>query len=321
MIRKGTGYDANGNVTQKIGWPNLTTTYAYDALNRVASKSYSDSTPAVTYSYDQDRRLTGDSNPNYPLGHLTGVANAVSTTVYNRFDAAGRAAVSTQTTGGQNYTFGYSYDLSGALLAETFPSGRLLTDTYDAAGREASITGTKTGETAKPYVQAVTYAPHGAMQNVQLGNGLWENALFNSRLQSSWLGLGTSNTDTSVARFDFQYNLDQSGNCAGTGTNNNGSVTCQTITAPGAAAFTQTYGYDAVNRLASAAEGSAWSRNWQYDQYGNGWLTAYTGIGIIPNLTPTSGSNYQASTNMLNLASFTYLPSGEVLAANGVNYT
>ena len=31
----------------------ITTTYTYDALNRLTGKSYSDGTPSVTYSYDQ----------------------------------------------------------------------------------------------------------------------------------------------------------------------------------------------------------------------------------------------------------------------------
>ena len=54
------GYDNNGNLTSKTdprttGSANWTTTIAYDALNRVITKSYSNDggvTPPVNYYYD-----------------------------------------------------------------------------------------------------------------------------------------------------------------------------------------------------------------------------------------------------------------------------
>ena len=51
----GYGYDANGNVTTKIDHRNVATTFTYDALNRVVSKSYSSDpsgTPSSCYQYD-----------------------------------------------------------------------------------------------------------------------------------------------------------------------------------------------------------------------------------------------------------------------------
>jgi YD repeat-containing protein len=52
-------YDNNGNLTQKIDprlLPNtqthVATSYVYDALNRVASQTYNDGTPAVYTYYD-----------------------------------------------------------------------------------------------------------------------------------------------------------------------------------------------------------------------------------------------------------------------------
>jgi YD repeat-containing protein len=43
-------YDLNGNLrTRATG--GLTTTYAYDELDQLTSKSYSDATPAATYTY------------------------------------------------------------------------------------------------------------------------------------------------------------------------------------------------------------------------------------------------------------------------------
>lgn len=41
-------YDDNGNLTSKTDARGVVTTYGYDSLNRVTSRSYSDGTPPVT---------------------------------------------------------------------------------------------------------------------------------------------------------------------------------------------------------------------------------------------------------------------------------
>jgi YD repeat-containing protein len=45
-------YDANGNLYTKTMPDGLVTTYSYDELDRVITRSYSDNTAAVTYCYD-----------------------------------------------------------------------------------------------------------------------------------------------------------------------------------------------------------------------------------------------------------------------------
>ena len=59
-------YDNNGNLTSKINNLGVTTTYAYDQLNRVYLKSYTDSmTPTSCYQYDLPSTVSN------PIGHLT----------------------------------------------------------------------------------------------------------------------------------------------------------------------------------------------------------------------------------------------------------
>jgi hypothetical protein len=41
---------------------------------------------------------------------------------------------------------------------------------------------------------------------------------------------------------------------------------------PSAPTFSQTFGYDGVNRLTSASETGGWSQSYGYDQYGNMWM-------------------------------------------------
>jgi len=54
---------------------------------------------------------------------------------------------------------------------------------------------------------------------------------------------------------------------------NNSNVHTQHITGLGLDA-TQTYNYDALNRLASAEEPSAWSRTFSHDARGNQWVVS-----------------------------------------------
>ena len=112
------GYDSNGNLTSKVDARTITTTYTYDALNRVTNRAYTNEpggseTPDVAYFYD--------NLPN-AKGKLTKVSSSVSTTEYIAFDILGRVTAHKQSTDGNNYTTGYVYNLSGALIEETYPS-------------------------------------------------------------------------------------------------------------------------------------------------------------------------------------------------------
>lgn len=94
------GYDLNSNLLTKTDsrvnslGQLLQVSYAYDVLNRVTTRSYSNDpagTPLVTYTYDG----AGITNSK---GRLTTVATNVSTTDYREFDAIGRVTKSRQTT-------------------------------------------------------------------------------------------------------------------------------------------------------------------------------------------------------------------------------
>jgi YD repeat-containing protein len=63
-------YDANSNILTKTDARGITTTFVYDELNRVTSKSYSDGTPPVTYFYDSQPAGSPISIQN-PVGRLT----------------------------------------------------------------------------------------------------------------------------------------------------------------------------------------------------------------------------------------------------------
>jgi RHS repeat-associated protein len=302
----------------------------YDAINRPLKKSYSDSTPIVTFTYDTAT-----------LGkhRLASVANSVSTTNFTSYDPFGNVLASSQPTDGLQNSFSYTYNLASDLLAETYPSGRVVTTGYDQANRPITVSGLYSGNTT-PYLtsSAAQYAPHGEMWQYQLGNDVWHQTEFNSRLQPCY-GLDTINqyaainedsmsaTTCSSAPVPSPNGVSQEVLAAsfnwGT-TADNGNLLGLSTTANAASLYApvsvaQTYGYDNVNRLSTSSETAAgvtsWSRDFGYDAYGNMWVTANTGVSLN-GITPTSNvySNNRMSTN-------TYDASGNVTALGSSNST
>ncbi len=270
-------YDNNGNLISKADARNLTTTYIYDALNRVTARNYNDGvTPNVTYKYD---------NLTNAKGKLIEVDNGISKTKCLSFDSMGRVTSSQQITDGTTYNpMTYTYNLSGALIEETYPSGRIVKNTLDADGDLAQVESAKTQNgSLKVYANNFTYTAAGAVSSMRLGNGRWELTQFNSRLQPTQIALGTAQNATNLLKLDYEYgtlNLGTGQPIAGT---NNGNVSKQTITVQNTAtatgfSATQYYSYDSLNRIKIASEnitpnGSAtvqtWQQTFQYDRYGN----------------------------------------------------
>ena len=98
--------------------------------------------------------------------------NAVSTPEYTGFDILGRVTAHKQTTDGIDYTTGYAYNLSGALIEETYPSGRVVKNTLDADGGLALVQSKKTSsDFYRPYASNLVYNAAGAVTAMRLGNG------------------------------------------------------------------------------------------------------------------------------------------------------
>ncbi|MGH9949440.1 MAG: hypothetical protein ACRD6X_19885 [Pyrinomonadaceae bacterium] len=151
-------YDNNSNLTSKVDARNITTSYAYDALNRVTARNYSDgTTPNVSYTYD-------DISIPFSKGKLTKVSNSVSETRYTGFDILGRVLSSQQITDGQTYSSAYAYNLSGALVEQTYPSGRVVKNTLDVDGDLAQVQSKKVNDTFKNYANSFTYNAAGAVR-------------------------------------------------------------------------------------------------------------------------------------------------------------
>ena len=129
-------YDLAGNqltTTDPIG---QVTTNSYDSDNELTSVSYSDGkTPNVMgITYDADGQRTGQTDG----------SGAWSWT----FDSLHRL---TSVIEGSNGTVGYGYDLRNAVTQVAYPNGTTVTNGYDAAEREISVTDGTGNRTAFTY--------------------------------------------------------------------------------------------------------------------------------------------------------------------------
>jgi hypothetical protein len=179
-----------------------------------------------------------------------------------------------QTTDGQEYATGYVYNLSGALVEQTYPSGRVVKNVIDGNGDLVIVQSKKNSSAGYwNYAQNFTYNAAGAVTSMQLGNGRWESTQFNSRLQPMQIALGAAQNATNLLILDYSYGT----------TNNNGNVVSQTITVPTVGqnpgfVAVQNYSYDSLNRLKSAVENltptggtssQTWKQTFTFDRYGN----------------------------------------------------
>ncbi len=195
--------------------------------------------PDVDFYYD-GRGLP--SIPNFSKGKTTRVASSVSETRYTSFDNLGRLLTHQQITDGQTYQTNYQYNLT-SLVSETYPSGRTVSYNTDQDGDLESVWGQKPNNSAKLYLNQIKYNSAGAIERMQLGNGRWESAVYNTRGQITQIGLGYSDTDKSLIKLDYDY---------GTNTQNNGSLIQQKISFRGLTSeIKQDYSYDNLNSLKS----------------------------------------------------------------------
>jgi RHS repeat-associated protein len=290
-------YDNNGNLQTKLDARSIKTQYAYDAMNRLISRSYMiepqdtpEGTPSVSFYYDQNLPTGFPSSfvRGASLGRLVATTyGGTSAGSYIGYDPLGRPNVSYQQTDSQNYGFSYGYNVAGAMISETYPSGKVVQMDYDAAGRLSGVKNQASGlyyagGAGTDVLNQIQYASHGAISAMKLGNGKWEHANYNNRLQPLQIGLGTASTDSSLLELDYSYGT----------TSNNGNVLSQTITI-GSTVMIQGYGYDALNRLMSATEtfnsAQQWQQNYDYDRFGNRAVRNNSYLPS-PRQTPTSSS-------------------------------
>jgi len=152
-------YDPAGNRSQRTDYNNAVTNYAYDALNRLTTISYPDTT-SVAYGYDVLARMTTATNSTGTVAIAYDNRSRVSsvTDVFGKVVGYGYDANSnptqltiggstnanyqydiinrlTQLSDGNNLAFTFAYDQTNKLILRTAPNGVDTTYQYDGLDR------------------------------------------------------------------------------------------------------------------------------------------------------------------------------------------
>ena len=164
-------YDAAGNRSQRTDYNSAVTNYSSDALNRLTTISYPDTTSA-TYGYDALSRLVTATNPTGTVtiaydnrsrvSSVTDVFGQVVTYGYdansNRTQLSLNAATNatyqydvlnrlTQLTDNASLNTTFVYDATNKLSSRTLPNGVVSTSQYDGLDRLTRLTHAKAGNT------------------------------------------------------------------------------------------------------------------------------------------------------------------------------
>ncbi len=293
------GYDNGGNLTSRqapapnqTGSATVTTTYSYDALHRLTQRSYNDGvTSAASFGYDESS-IWGATLLN-PIGRLT--HTSVASTAYSAmsYDAVGRTLNQWQwtptnwnTNVSGSFPVAYTYDLAGDTTSASNGMGVMISYAYDAAARPTIVTSSLVDAqhpaTLATVDSTLGYYPHGALRKMTPGNGLTQTAAFNNALQPCRMNVNSSGAalgacadaipSGNVQDFNYAFNA---------GTSDNGNV--MSWTATGQQAFSRSFAYDSLNRLATMQETSGnaegckpgssptnpYTLSWTIDPWGN----------------------------------------------------
>jgi RHS repeat-associated protein len=286
-------YDPNGNqltVTDPNGNATGTsgdgqTTYGYDRANRLTSIDYSDATPDVTL-------MTYDNVGN----RLTMVdGSGTETRTYDNLDRV-------LTVGRPSNTFSYVYDNAGNITRRTYP-GSVVTDyAYDPLNRLSSVT--NSGQTT---IYGYDVASNLTTTTLPSGNGYAETRTYDR--PGRLVDVESKKGGATLAK--FALNLDPAGNPL-------------SVARTGSLAQTQTYTYDANDRLLSVCFQSGTCPNasdpfirWTYDKVGNrlteqrpGQATTNYGYDFRDRLLSAGSTSYSYDQNGNELSAgtrtFTY---------------
>lgn len=321
-----TGFTYDGvNKTSRTDALGQTTSYGYDARNRLQTVSYlSRSQDNRVYSYDNAGNLLGVTEAG--LGSTSGAAwkSGLADVAYT-YDALNRQ--STETSGGFTHT--YKYDLNGNRVYCLYGgTTNAITSAYDALNRLKTLT--EGGRTT-------TY-------DYDLSGNTCSRSMANGDVVSSTYDALNRTAETSAVHgsgflYDFVYKYDAVGNLKQVAENYGGSSTLnrtvttdydeiyrlvtETITGSGAGVTSYTYdnannrstctkggvltnyGYNTLNQLTSATTGST-VVNYGYDNNGN--RTSQSGGGKAVTLAFDCENrliDYQDSTSGLKIG-YTY---------------
>lgn len=330
-------YDNDGELISKLDARGITATYSYDNLHRNYQKSYSDGTPTAKYGFDGVAGLAScppSISVTNAVGRRTAMCDGSGKTSWS-YDPTGRELIEQKAIGTITEAVNHTYNLDGSIATETFPSGRMITYTPSAAGRDLSAIDVANNLS---YATSATYAPQGALSSYASTKGtsiLNVATTYNSRLQPLQLYFST-NSISSQTLTQMQGNTCPSTMATimsrvynfGLGVNDNGNI--QTITNCRDGNRTQNFLYDSLNRIQQAyTNGPNWGETFGPAATNPGVPPSIAGIdawGNLANRSPVNGkTNYEllsvAVTNQNQLSGFGYDANGNMTQNGSAQYS
>jgi RHS repeat-associated protein len=287
----------------------------------LTSKSYSDSTPAVSYFFDQTS-YNGLSITN-GKGRRTGMSDGSGATAWN-YDPLGHVLTERKTIAGTTKNTSYTYNVNGTLSSITYPNGHTITYTYNNAAQQTSALDSANNT---QYALSATYSPQGALSSVVRGqvsggfSGITETYTFNNLLQ----GTGIQASSSNGTALGLTYSFNPAGNDGNVATETNSRV-------PGRS---QSWTYDGLSRIATAQSQdtsgpNCWGQSFGYDRWAN-----LLSIGVLKcsatalsvsvnghNQITNTGFSYDSAGRMLGDGTYTlgYDAENHLISAAGVSY-
>jgi RHS repeat-associated protein len=272
------GYDSNGNRISLRKRDGRTILYIHDALNRVVHKG--GDTGDVFYTYD----ALGDQ--------LTAIFSTGGEGITNTYDGFGELASATSTMGGTARTLRYQYDADGNRTNIIHPDGDSFATIYDGLDRAANATLTANGATT-PFM-AISYDPLERRSSINRASSYTDYAYdgasrLSSLTQRFVVGSTANVTDTlgynpaSELASETRNNDDYAWTGAVAVNRAYATNGLNQYTSAGPAGFaydldgdltadgTNSYAYDAENRLTSMTKPGGAVVNLAYDPLGRLW--------------------------------------------------
>jgi RHS repeat-associated protein len=305
-----------------------TTNYSYDELHRPRTVSYNDTTaentPFLVYFYDQQNPYGMTTGP-YQNGSLTSAWTETHSWtgiqgVLLGYDQMGRENIEGQTvigtccgSGFRWYSLNYGYNLLGLMTSSTNSQGVTFNYSYNVGARPTQMTSSlaDANHPGTLFSQA-HYNAGGELTSDLLGNGISQS--FN--YDSMWRLLSASAVNGSTTLYSL----------GGPGTGNtmtyapNSNITAANDSVNG----NWSYGYDALNRIASANKSGGTNLSFDIDRNGNRWHQNPAGAQVSFDQTTNqiasgNGVSYDALGNIINDGqhNYTYDAEGRLTQVDG----
>ncbi len=253
----------------------------------------------------------------YGKGHRTSMTNASAATTW-QYDARGRKTNEQTTINTRSYAFQWAYDAADRVTALTYPSGEVVSSTYDAAWRETSACTSLGGcyvqnpqDTTATVLTERQYTAQGQPQKWTFGNTLTQRWTYNALTQRP----DRIQLNGTTALFDRSYTYDAVGNVTTIPRNLGTEV--------------ERFSYDALDRLThawttgSTAQVPGYDESFTFSPIGNLLTKGPTGAPKTY-IYPASGASSvrpHAVTSIGVPTSYTYDATGNMLTGGGRTYT